>query len=409
LGLWDGIKKGVGKLLSGSFHDLPQLDGLRALAVLMVLTYHVWVLSYLDSTFKLMVLGNDLSFVFAWGHPGVDLFFMLSGFLLFLPFAGAFYSDRKRPDVKKYFVKRLCRILPAYYLFLLVSILVIYPQQYLISQAFPQVMANFFFMQTFMFSTPVYPAIGGVTWTLVIEMQFYLILPLVAYFFRGKRAWVSFIIVVALVFLYRVAMLSVWNANSSSADFNYFYASEYNVFGVFDNFAIGMLLANFYQHNKIKGATHKGQLLIDSTRKLIWIVPFVLIFSIYQYFLWRFDSNVQFAWNYFSFLFDIAIYGCFAIVIIYLVYHESRLRRLLSLRYVGIIGVVSFSVYLWHFTIIQQLSGMSFLSSVHGWDRYFILLPVVLILSLALAFAIFVLVEKRFITYSHNWAGKAKK
>jgi peptidoglycan/LPS O-acetylase OafA/YrhL len=403
------IRRAAKGLLFGSSHDLPELDGLRALAVLMVLTYHVWVLSYLDSNFHLIMLGQDLTFIFAWGHPGVDLFFILSGFLLFLPFARAFHTKGKSPNLKGYFIKRLFRILPAYYLFLFASIFIIYPQQYLASQALPQIAANMFFMQTFMFSTPVYPAIIGVTWTLVIEMQFYFVLPIVAYFFLGKRGYVSLPVVLAIVFIYRFVMLSYWNANPTSADFNYFYASEYNLLGVFDNFAIGMVLANFYQSNLINGMTERGRKFIDACKKLIWVVPILLLFSLSQYFLWRFDSHQEFAWYFFSFFLDITVYTCFAIVMVYVIYHQSRLRNLLRLRYLGIIGVVSYSVYLVHLTVVNQLSGTILFSSLHGWDRYFLLMPMTLLISLAIAVVVYLLVEKPFIDKSHAWSAKLKK
>lgn len=354
-------------------------------------------------------MGQDMSFIFAWGHPGVDLFYTLSGFLLFLPFARAYYLEKKSPDLKIYFVKRFLRILPLYYLVLLVSIFIIYPQKFMTDQALPQIAANLIFMQTFMFATPTYPAIVGVTWTLVIEMQFYIILPLVAYFFLGKRARISFPVVIVIVILYRIVMLGHWHADPSSADFNYFMASEYNIIGVFDNFAIGMVLANFYQHNLLKGVTLKGKAIIDASKKLIWAVPVILLFSLYQYYLWRFDSNQEFAWYYFSFLFDIAIYSSFAIVILFILYHRSRFREMLRMRYIGLIGVMGYSVYLIHFTIIEQVSGTELFSSIHGWSRYIILLPSVLAISIVIGIVLFRFVEKPFIDLSHTWSQKLKK
>jgi len=62
---------------------LGELDGIRALAVMMVFFYHVWGAS---GDPALIVSGQQFTFLLATGHLGVDLFYLLSGFWLFLPF-----------------------------------------------------------------------------------------------------------------------------------------------------------------------------------------------------------------------------------------------------------------------------------------------------------------------------------
>src|SRR4051794_40093700 len=86
------------------------LDGLRGLAALSVLVYHV----------ALATVGAGAVAGAAGAlHFGVPVFFVLSGLLLYLPFVRARMDGRPRPSLRRYAVRRLARIVPAYWAALL--------------------------------------------------------------------------------------------------------------------------------------------------------------------------------------------------------------------------------------------------------------------------------------------------
>lgn len=96
---------------------LPGIEGLRAIAACSILVFHSWGLTPTIGTGRLGWFDRymgDLKF-------GVVLFFTLSGFLLYRPFAAAVLRAEPRPSVRRYFRNRALRILPAYWVILLLA------------------------------------------------------------------------------------------------------------------------------------------------------------------------------------------------------------------------------------------------------------------------------------------------
>ena len=97
--------------------EIAELDGLRALAILLVLWCHLTAFGALRG----LNVGPPLLHLLGdFGFAGVFLFFILSGFLLFLPYARALLAGAAWPSARAFYRKRARRILPAYYLTLLV-------------------------------------------------------------------------------------------------------------------------------------------------------------------------------------------------------------------------------------------------------------------------------------------------
>src|SRR5689334_7769095 len=96
---------------TSSRHTIPSLDGLRALAILLVIWCHVDVQGFVSH----MLGPGILRSVAAFGFSGVFLFFILSGFLLFLPYARSLLGHAPWPSVKQFYQRRALRILPVYF------------------------------------------------------------------------------------------------------------------------------------------------------------------------------------------------------------------------------------------------------------------------------------------------------
>src|SRR5579872_3675094 len=94
---------------------LGVLDGLRGIAVLLVLWYHVWEISFLPAP------AAWLQFLPETGFVGVHLFFFLSGFVITYPFVGAAAARRPAPSWGHFAWRRFLKIVPSYALCIVVA------------------------------------------------------------------------------------------------------------------------------------------------------------------------------------------------------------------------------------------------------------------------------------------------
>ena len=155
---------------------LAGVDGVRALAALSILVWHVWAHPTYANTYGVGV--GPFTKLFANMQAGVAVFFVISGFLLFRPFARALLDDQKLPSLRTYFRNRALRILPAYWAILL--LVTLFFQRGLLDRPL-QLLANFTFLQNYVPSyVPTWGHGYGIApaWSLCVEVVFYLVLPL---------------------------------------------------------------------------------------------------------------------------------------------------------------------------------------------------------------------------------------
>lgn len=172
----DGVRDEVGHIAG--------LDGLRGIAVLWVALFHFTVLRPGDAATR-AVLDSPAGALAAHGYLGVDLFFLISGFLLAMPWFLHDAAGRERPSAAAFYRRRFWRIAPAYYVQLALLFAVALPLLrgaaywrsdlwvYLYNLA-----AHALFLHD---TTPLSSGsmqVNGALWTLAVEAQFYAILPL---------------------------------------------------------------------------------------------------------------------------------------------------------------------------------------------------------------------------------------
>jgi peptidoglycan/LPS O-acetylase OafA/YrhL len=178
---------------------IPQIDGLRAIAILLVLSFHYINNQLVNETTK---IAKFFCFATSFGWAGVDLFFVLSGFLI-----GSILLLNKQKD--KYFaafyIRRFVRIIPTYYLliilFLIVGSISIFESNYFIAGNNVIPTWSYFFMMQNLYMG-VLNNMGNdamsVTWSIGIEEQFYLIIPFIIYYVKNN--WLPFLLVILIVF-----------------------------------------------------------------------------------------------------------------------------------------------------------------------------------------------------------------
>ncbi|NNM89221.1 MAG: acyltransferase, partial [Phycisphaerae bacterium] len=188
-GLSEAKQSVADPFFSGRKH-LPALDGLRGAAIFLVLLCH-----YRDEFGAFGRIGHALAHVFGWGWVGVDLFFVLSGFLI----TGILYDCKGQESYfKNFYARRFLRIFPLYYGFLALFLLGLIVYRF----GFPQDFSGsavgralwryqpWLWTYTFNFRCALHGNTGLVVsqfWTLSIEEQFYLFWPLTVFLLpRGK-------------------------------------------------------------------------------------------------------------------------------------------------------------------------------------------------------------------------------
>ncbi len=145
-------------------------DGLRAIAALLVLLLHTaWVSGFTQRSSLGIYLGRL--------EIGVSIFFLISGFLLYRPFALSHLAGLPEPDRRRFWTRRLLRIVPAYWLAL--TVLTYGFHSVALGPGWQGFVSHYFFLQIY------FPAqsVNGIpqAWSLCTEVSFYLFLPLYAW------------------------------------------------------------------------------------------------------------------------------------------------------------------------------------------------------------------------------------
>lgn len=161
---------------------LPGIEALRGIAAGMVVLHHSWSLST-QPHFP----GYEI--IEGFGSLGVNLFFLLSGFLL----ADQFWRPKEKRSLRGFWIRRFFRIAPAYYVTVGVLFLFFAEHSLLFSaQGVKQIVANATFMQYMFPSTSSSLNVDGALWTLTAEFLLYLTLPAMALLFI-RAPWPTFI------------------------------------------------------------------------------------------------------------------------------------------------------------------------------------------------------------------------
>ncbi|MFL5910987.1 MAG: acyltransferase family protein [Gaiellaceae bacterium] len=343
------------------------LDGLRALAALGVLTFHVWLYRVGDPPGPRRSVGDHLLFQ---GNLGLICFFVLSGYLLYRSFARAALTG-ERADLGSYAKRRAARIVPAYYACVIGSLLLyaavgysdtLPPNGTLESLPIFAVFGQNYSMDTLM-------KIDPVMWTLCVEAAFYVLLPLLGLvaFLLGPRRVRSQ--AVALTVL--VAVTAVWNqvvhANSLGP------IASKSLVAYIGHFALGMLVALWIERRRV---VHGRDALFGpgATAALMAAGVAVIAWNAYVYEAWDGGSFSRVV------LAKLPTAVGFALVVAAAAGGRGPSVSWLRARALVAIGIVSYGVYLWHLPLILVVRKLGLLPSA--------LLPrFVVVLALALSVA----------------------
>jgi peptidoglycan/LPS O-acetylase OafA/YrhL len=171
--------------------NIAPIEGLRGVAVLWVVAFHYVVVRSAafaaDPWLALVASSPAAEVIVRNGYLGVDLFFLITGFLLTLPWLRHADAGLPAPAAREFYIRRAHRILPAYYVQLVFLFLVCVPLLRGLAywkSDLAYYLVNFGAHVTMLhYTTPVTSAslsLNGALWTLALEAQYYLLLPLLA-------------------------------------------------------------------------------------------------------------------------------------------------------------------------------------------------------------------------------------
>jgi peptidoglycan/LPS O-acetylase OafA/YrhL len=356
-----GVAVGVGpdagaRVDQAGEQRLARLESLRALAALGVLVGHVWGAHYAfgpgatDSLAARTIFG---------GGFGVFVFFALSGYLLFRPLANAAFGG-ERVDLRRYAINRLLRTLPLYYVVVIVLLVV---QEG--GGSFGQ-WWRFLTLTENLFSATAL-TVDGPIWSLLVELQFYALLPLVAiglaWLARGSRRNAAMLLLLAGL---AGAGLRIYLLNHRHVgDPRIVYSLLTTAFF----FVPGMLLA-LVRDVRLRGPLGSGDL---------WLLASIPVW------LFIFDDYSRTAW---AAVASFLVVGGAALPL-----RHGPIVRALDWRPLALVGVASYSLYLWHLPIVNALAPNALVWAVP--------------LSLLVAFVSYRVVEEPFLALRRRWSSSS--
>lgn len=368
---------------SGAASPIPALDGLRAVAALLVLAFHAWsiVPTYVSH-------GEDPTRYPLWyAKTGVHLFFVLSGFLLFLPYAQWILGLRARPDTLLFYKRRALRVVPAYWASLLIIVVLIHPA------AIQDILIHLVFLTNTNW-TSVF-SINGVYWTMAIEVQFYALLPLIAWSIAalGRRIGVLRAIAAVIFMLTVISVLSSYVTHLGSVNllttpivssFLVQYAAMPYWLGVFGCGIVCSLIYTYITKVLPPHADVRASLPLSGNIAFgAGIVCLVLL---------SFVPALRTIWMQ-QLLFGVAYAG----VLFGVLLGSPLLRRPFASRVLRFIGLTSYSFYIWHRAALVIVA-----SRLHGsgmaQSHTVILFALGLIIIVPVAYLSYQFLERPFIS-----------
>lgn len=272
-----------------------------------------------------MLKDNLIDQVILQGNVGVFVFFAISGFILALPFARYHLFNSNNVSLGKYFKKRITRLEPPYIitltLFLFVHWLLLHTES--IGELIPHFIASLFYVHNIIYGE--WSLINPVAWSLEIEIQFYLLAPLLTLVFAIKPLKQRRIILIMLLLLFaafeQFLPLKEWNMSRSILSHGAF-------------FIVGFLFVEYYLFHK------------EQRKKHYWSwVGFILIALLPL-------ANMLTDWRRLLLVLQI-------LIIFISIFESSWLNRFFSTKVITVIGGMCYITYLIHFPLAFLLAKIT--------------------------------------------------
>lgn len=307
---------------------------MRSIAILLVLVHHAGI--YMPSEFY---INNVHPFIFA---DGVDIFFVLSGFLIGQIIIRTFSQEKiQKKDLLHFWTNRWFRTLPLYFFILL--ILVIWGDT---SNDNGRLWMHFIFLQNFFWTCS---GFFGETWSLAIEEWFYFFIPLMIFLFKkgGIPINKSIPYVILIVILGALACRIYNYTKIDPNDFSYYFfdkAIRKQVLTRLDSILLGVLGAYLFTHKKEIWLRHKNALLLSGI---------ALVLSLHLLSLYLFDHYSPAGAIYLTTFSVFA--NCVPFLLMLPFFHSLKTGKGIIYKIITYISIISYSLYLVNLTPVTEV------------------------------------------------------
>ncbi|HVA32825.1 MAG TPA: acyltransferase [Candidatus Baltobacteraceae bacterium] len=304
---------------------LDAIDGLRGIAIALVVAYHSW-----------LVYGYAAGALSQAGFLGVELFFALSGFCMFFPFARARLLGKPAPSWSLYAYRRAIKIVPSYVI-ALTAFAALYAQRDGLEHTAFAYATHLLFLHPFFAGD--FQAISGPLWTIGVEVQFYLIFPLVCELFL-RRPLVGTLLLASIACGYRTVLLA------THADPGFFLTNQ--VVAFLDLFAAGMLAAYTVVWVRCRVDSAAVQRIASVVAAVAIAVAVVGIVA-FTHSRAMDDKTAFYVWQ---IHWRLAIAGLLFVLVTATTLALPELRRLVANPALTFLALISYNLYLWHLEIL---------------------------------------------------------
>lgn len=341
--------------------NYASIDGIRAISIILVLVFHtffVYQLAHPTETVESIL--NELGGWWSWalnGDKGVDVFFVMSGFLI----SGILFRQIDKTghmDLKNFYIRRYLRLTPAYYFTLTIYWLLNGPNS-------DYIWANYLYVSNFVDYG--HQAVGW-TWSLAIEEQFYFIYPLlliVILKYSKSPGYVMlwlFIISIAV----RAGIVLTDDAIRTSPGsrmyldhdyFNHFFTVLYdNLHSRFGSLLVGCMAAySFHFYKDKSNCFFNSTIGVMATIVGLVLVVFFMIFASY---LPIYDDYQTIHVLYYIFNRNLFSVGIGIIIMAMLLQQHviaNAMRKIFSLSFLYPFATLSYSLYLIHLVVMSAV------------------------------------------------------
>jgi peptidoglycan/LPS O-acetylase OafA/YrhL len=348
---------------SGQF--IPEIDGLRFASIALVVLFHLSGYTVGKSApLQFPTLTDSLlARVAATGHYGVQLFFIISGFVLALPFARHHLDKGAAPRLRVYYLRRLTRLEPPYIIAMLL-VFVVATTFFGASARFlwPHLFASLVYLHNLVYGAP--SAVNVVAWSLEVEVQFYLLAPLLARVFAIPRKFDRRVVIVAGV----VAAIMIQRYGVATSP-----RLSLTLLNYLQFFLLGFLLADFYLAEW--RAPSANQQAWDVVGLLSWVAMVIVWVKIPRPFV---------------------LFPILALIIFCATFRGHWLRAAFQNPWIATIGGMCYTIYLLHYPLISAIGRRTVRIAAHDGFALHVLVQAAIVLPLLLFVSVlfFVTIER---------------
>jgi peptidoglycan/LPS O-acetylase OafA/YrhL len=292
---------------------IPEIDGMRFVAIAATLLTHIFAQSFLRSgKFDPTRLRHNPQFLIEHGDRGVLLFFAISGFILAQPFLRQHLQHGQPVSLRAFFMRRLTRLEPPYILSLIIYSIAIAAYTHHIRPLILPLLTHIVYLHNLSHL----PSVNFVTWSLEVEVQFYILVPLLGYLYAIPSAILRRGIIVSLILASAAFQLNTHGIPSWSLP------------GQLQFFLAGFLLAD------LRASRTKSQ--VNPWWDLVSLIAWVSIFTIPQ-------SGTPYLLPFLILVASLAVFN------------GPVTRQIFRIEWIALTGGMCYSFYLMHMLVIDVM------------------------------------------------------